>query len=394
MPDPGVVTAICAGAQMLLLLPFALARKCFCYCHLRSYSSLPAQMLLLTDRLPPTYHGRTDSRSSITRTPEPKIPADTQVAMMKSRIAYLVLLLFLFIALPLYSDGEAGGSGSAMPWWGWLIILFILSFGLGIVSVVAGIGGGVLFVPIVSGLFPFHLDFVRGAGLLVALAGSLSAGPGLLRKGLADLKLALPMVLVSSISAVFGASVGLVLPVHIIEILLGISITFIAFMMALFRNSENPSVERSDRLSNFLGISGSYHEEFLGETVDWKMHRSIAGLMLFVIIGFMGGVFGLGAGWANVPVLNLLLGAPLKVSVATSIFVISINGTAASWVYLNSGAVLPLIAVPSVAGIMLGTRLGARVLARAKPKIVRYLVVGFLFLAGVRSVLKGFQILV
>ena len=32
-------------------------------------------------------------------------------------------------------------------------------------------GGGVLFVPIVGGFFPFNIDFVRGAGLLVALAG-------------------------------------------------------------------------------------------------------------------------------------------------------------------------------------------------------------------------------
>lgn len=49
-------------------------------------------------------------------------------------------------------------------------------FILGIIAVMAGVGGGVLFVPLVSGFFPFHLDFVRGAGLLVALAGALAAG--------------------------------------------------------------------------------------------------------------------------------------------------------------------------------------------------------------------------
>jgi hypothetical protein len=32
------------------------------------------------------------------------------------------------------------------------------------------VGGGVLSVPIVSGFFPFHLDFVRGAGLMVAVS--------------------------------------------------------------------------------------------------------------------------------------------------------------------------------------------------------------------------------
>ena len=40
----------------------------------------------------------------------------------------------------------------------------------------AGVGGGVLYVPLVSGFFPFHIDFVRGVGLMVALAGALAAG--------------------------------------------------------------------------------------------------------------------------------------------------------------------------------------------------------------------------
>ena len=59
------------------------------------------------------------------------------------------------------------------PWWFWPVALLFFCFILGIIAVMAGVGGGVLFVPLVSGFFPFHLDFVRGAGLLVALAGAL-----------------------------------------------------------------------------------------------------------------------------------------------------------------------------------------------------------------------------
>jgi uncharacterized membrane protein YfcA len=36
------------------------------------------------------------------------------------------------------------------------------------------------------------------------------------------------------------------------------------------------------------------------------------GLVLFLLIGVMAGMFGIGAGWANVPALNLLMGAPLE----------------------------------------------------------------------------------
>ena len=88
------------------------------------------------------------------------------------------------------------GSAAAIAWWIWPIALFAATFALGIIAVLAGIGGGVLFVPIVGSFFPFHLDFVRGAGLLLALSGALAAAPRLLRTGLASLRLAMPLALV------------------------------------------------------------------------------------------------------------------------------------------------------------------------------------------------------
>jgi len=89
-------------------------------------------------------------------------------------------------------------------WWFWPAVLFFFCFVLGIIAVLAGVGGGVLYVPLVSGFFPFHIDFVRGAGLMVALAGALAAGPGLLRRNLASLRLALPLALSVSICFIGG----------------------------------------------------------------------------------------------------------------------------------------------------------------------------------------------
>ena len=289
-------------------------------------------------------------------------------------------------------EAAPAAQGGGLVWWAWPIILFLFTFLLGILAVVAGVGGGVLFVPIVSSFFPFNLDFVRGAGLLVALSGSLSAGPGLLRRGLADLRLALPMALIASTCSIFGAMVGLALPTNVVQAALGGTIIMIVLIMATAKRADFPHVDRPDSLSSALGIMGVYREESLGKDVSWRIHRTPLGLALFVLIGFMAGMFGLGAGWANVPVLNLLLGAPLKISVATSVFLLSITDTAAAWVYINKGALLPLIAVPSVAGMMLGTRIGVKVLARAKPKAVKWIVVSFLFLAGLRALLKGLGI--
>jgi uncharacterized membrane protein YfcA len=281
---------------------------------------------------------------------------------------------------------------SSLPWWAWPLILFVVTFVLGIFAVLGGVGGGVLFVPIVGGFFPFHLDFVRGAGLLVALAGALAAGPGLLKQGLADLRLALPVALIASTCAIVGAMVGLALPTNIIQTALGATILGIVGIMLLAKKSEYPEVKKADTLSTALRITGIYHEASTGQKIDWKIHRTIQGFALFIIIGVMAGMFGLGAGWANVPVLNILMGAPLKVSVATSKFLLSITDTSAAWIYINNGAVLPMIVVPSIIGIMLGSLVGVQILKKTKPAAVRYIVIVMLLFAGLRALLKGLGI--
>ncbi|MBF0310091.1 MAG: sulfite exporter TauE/SafE family protein [Magnetococcales bacterium] len=290
------------------------------------------------------------------------------------------------------TEMAANAPPAAHPWWMWPALMFAVTFVLGIVAVLSGVGGGVLFVPIVGGFFPFNLDFVRGAGLLVALSGALAAGPGLLKAGMADLRLALPMALIASTAAIGGAMMGLAMPQHVVQIALGATILGIVFIMYKAKKSEFPEVPAADSLSTTLRIYGVYHEASSGKNVDWKIHRTAKGMGLFVLIGILAGMFGLGAGWANVPVLNLVMGAPLKVSVATSKFLLSITDTSAAWIYINQGAVLPMMVVPSLIGVMLGSLIGVRLLAVTKPAMIRIIVLVMLTFAGLRAILKGLGI--
>lgn len=283
----------------------------------------------------------------------------------------------------------AGGGPEAVAWWVWPVALFLVCFVLGVIAVPAGIGGGVLFVPIVGGFFPFHLDFVRGAGLLVALASALAAGPGLLRAGLADIRLALPLTLLASAGAIVGALVGFSLPVAIVEVSLGITILFVALLMWRAKRSEFPDIARADPLAAALRMCGVFHDHSLQRDVEWRVHRTPAALALFAGIGVLAGVFGLGAGWANVPVLNLVMGAPLKLSAGTSGFILSIVDSSAAWVYFNKGALLAIVAVPSVIGMMLGAFIGGRLLRILKASSIRKLVIAMLLLAGLRVLAKG-----
>lgn len=287
------------------------------------------------------------------------------------------------------ANPDAGDQVDNHPWWFWPGCLLVFCFVLGIIAVMAGVGGGVLFVPLVSGFFPFHLDFVRGAGLMVALAGALAAGPGLLRRNLASLRLALPVALIASACSILGAVIGLALPTTIVQTCLGCTILGIACLLLFSKNSVRPIVTKQDAIGLALGMHGSFLEPTTGEVVDWKTHHTLVALLLFIVIGIMAGMFGLGAGWANVPVLNLLMGVPLKVGVGTSKFLLSITDTAAAWVYLNQGCVIPLMAIPSIVGLMLGSIVGVRLLAVAKPKVIRYMVIIVLFFSGIKALMKG-----
>lgn len=301
----------------------------------------------------------------------------------------LTAAVTLLAISPVFAADGALGIASPMAWWLWPLMLFLVCFALGIVAVPAGVGGGVLFVPIVAGFFPFHLDFVRGAGFMVGLSSALAASPSLLRLNLADLRLALLPSLLISVSQMAGAVIGLELPAALVQTMLGLAILGIVALMWIARKSELPAVSRADPIATGLRINGVFYDAARGREIEWKVHRTATGLFTFTGIGVLAGIFGVGAGWANVPTLNLLMGAPLKVAAGTSSLILSMTIPSAAWVYINQGAMLPIIVVPSILGIMLGALIGVRLLRVVKASAIRRLVIALLLIAGVRALMKG-----
>lgn len=280
-------------------------------------------------------------------------------------------------------------------WWFWPAVLFLFTFVIGIIAPISGVGGGVLFVPLTTAFFPFNVDFIRGTGLIMALTSSLSSAPQLTKKGLANLRIMAPIVAVSSVTSILGGIVGLWITnsfpegKHYINIMLGIVLFVIFVVMATSKRVEFPEVREQDGLSKKLGVVGAWYEPSLERVVEYRITNMAIAIPAFAMVGFIAGMFGLGAGWANVPVLNLIMGAPVKVATSTSMLIITVNDAAAAWIYLANGAVLPVIVIPSVIGITIGARIGAKLAVKAKPKAVRYLVMGIMLMSAVLDVWKG-----
>jgi len=105
--------------------------------------------------------------------------------------------------------------------------------------------------------------------------------------------------------------------------------------------------------------------------VRYGAGRTAWGLAAVFGVGLVSGVFGVGGGWALVPVFNLVMGLPLKV--ACSEATIALGDAAAVATYLSAGF-RPDFLVSTQVGAVLGAFLGAWVAALAR--VVRLVVLG------------------
>ena len=82
---------------------------------------------------------------------------------------------------------------------------------------------------------------------------------------------------------------------------------------------------------------------------------------------------------------------PIKVSTATSNFMIGVTAAASTGVYFARGDVDPFIAAPVALGVVLGAVAGSRVLARIDSRVLRIVFVAILLFVSAQMIWKGFR---
>ena len=278
---------------------------------------------------------------------------------------------------------------------------FLLSFAIACIAVVAGIGGGVLFTPLMLAFTPLDSLMVRGTGLIVAMfSGLISTGP-LMKSGLGNLKVSIYCCVGYGIGAFTGAQ-GAILASRQLGVtgegFVRIALGLIVLLLALYFlqggvKLEWPQVKQVDRFTKWLNLPQPYYEESLGKVIDYSITRAGWGLLAMVGVGMISGFFGMGAGWAVVPTMNLIMGVPLKVAAACSGILIGMGDCISVWPYILAGAVIPLFAALWLVGQVLGGIVGAQILIRVKAGSIRLILIGILLFSSFGLIAKGLMTL-
>ena len=92
--------------------------------------------------------------------------------------------------------------------------------------------------------------------------------------------------------------------------------------------------------------------------MGYGVERPKLGFVLSLGAGNVSGLFGVGGGAFKVPIMNLLMGVPLKATVATSNLMIGVTAATGAAIFYGRGYLDPYYAVPAVLGILVGAGSG------------------------------------
>ena len=319
-------------------------------------------------------------------------------------IILIVSVLLAYGGLAMLSVASDAGAAGEMTIGTIALILFaffMLSVVIAMLSVIAGIGGGVIFTPIMLAFTDINSLVIRGTGLIVAMfSGPISTGI-FIRKGLVNYRLSLVMILSQALGALAGANLAIATAAGAGETgegLMRFALGVILLMLAIYflsggKNLEWPAIKKVDKLTQNLKLDGQYYEESEAVVKNYRVRRAPLGMVLVFFVGVLGGFFGMGGGWAIVPSLNLGMGLPLKLAAANSNVILAVGSGVSIWPYIFAGSVIPFFVLPWATGQIVGGFIGAYVLARIKVRIVRVILIGVMIFTSFGLVTRGLEML-
>ncbi|MBK9322603.1 MAG: sulfite exporter TauE/SafE family protein [Bdellovibrionaceae bacterium] len=256
-------------------------------------------------------------------------------------------------------------------------LLLFTSVIAGVLGAILGLGGGIILVPALTLLLHVNIRYAVAASLISVVATSSGAASTYLKDNFTNVRIATLL----EVGTVTGAIAGFLLAQKInsteLYFLFGCMLFLSAVLMLKNRKTPLPGDEHA--WAKNLKLSGANYNV---AGVPWAL-----GVMF--VAGVLSALLGIGSGILKVLAMDGAMKLPIKVSTATSNFMIGVTAAASAGAYLLSGDVRPELAVPISIGTLAGSRIGARLMLKMEAALIRKIFMIVLTLVSFQMMLKG-----
>ncbi|PCE27096.1 permease [Paraburkholderia acidicola] len=274
-----------------------------------------------------------------------------------------------------------------------ILWLFVAAFGASALGGVLGMASGIFIVPMLTLLFGVDIHVAIGASLVSVIACSCASAAPLLKGRLTNIRLAIVLETATTLGAITGA---LLIDIASTSFLYGLFAVILAVsarqMLSRRREAIDTSAPNINGWATVLRLHSSFPEPALGGETPYQVGRVPLGLSLMYGAGLISALLGIGSGVLKIPAMDTALRLPIKVSSATSNFMIGVTAAASAGAYFARGGVDIGIAAPIALGSVVGALLGARLLMGLPADKLRIFFVIVLALLAVQMLTSAFGV--
>jgi uncharacterized protein len=272
--------------------------------------------------------------------------------------------------------------------------LFAVSLGASAFGGMLGMASGIFIVPILTMFGHVEMHKAIGASIISVIACSCGGAAPFLRSRLTNVRLAIVLEVATTLGALTGVLVAGVVPVSYLFFLFA-GILFLSAQQMLAKRREplqTDAAKDACRWAAALKLHSSYPDRTLGRETAYKVQRVPMGMTLMYGAGLISALLGIGSGVLKIPAMDTALRLPIKVSSATSNFMIGVTAAASAGAYFMRGDIVTALAGPVALGSVAGAIFGARILMLVSNEKLRVLFVIVLVALGIQMLLTAFGV--
>jgi uncharacterized protein len=256
------------------------------------------------------------------------------------------------------------------------LLLGLTSVAAAVLGGMLGMASGIFIVPAMTLLFGIEIHHAVGASLISVIACSCGSAASAMENRLTNVRLAILLEIGTTLGALTGVVLSGVFRESILYLLFAAILVISAHQMFRKRDAANRADQPQpapDPWAAKLRLNSSYPEPLTQQEIEYSVSRVWLGLLLMYGAGAVSALLGIGSGVLKVPAMDSALKLPIKVSSATSNFMIGVTGAASAGIYYARGEVPAALAAPVAVGSIIGAYLGAKILMRTSNDSIRIL---------------------